>query len=97
MITFADILKYQFLKIMETLITSFERLLKHTNTDFVRYLYSNVAWNNRLVGINTIFEVGGKNKSSSQIKNVENAYIAADNIETGFANKIPLWLFGFLY
>jgi len=46
---------------------------------------------------NIVFEVGGKNKSYSQIKNVENAYIAADNIETGFANKIPLWLFGFLY
>jgi len=46
---------------------------------------------------NIIFEVGGKNKSNSQIKNIENAYIAADNIETGFANKIPLWLFGFLY
>jgi len=46
---------------------------------------------------NIVFEIGGKNKSNSQIKNVENAYIAADNIETGFANKIPLWLFGFLY
>jgi len=46
---------------------------------------------------NIIFEVGGKNKSDSQIKGIENAYIAADNIETGFANKIPLWLFGFLY
>jgi len=46
---------------------------------------------------NIVFEVGGKNKSNSQIKNIENAYIAADNIETGFANKIPLWLFGFLY
>jgi len=44
-----------------------------------------------------IFEVGGKNKTNSQIKNIENAYIAADNIENGFANKIPLWLFGFLY
>ena len=44
-----------------------------------------------------VFEVGGKNKSSSQIKNIENGYIAADDIETGFANKIPLWLFGFLY
>jgi len=46
---------------------------------------------------NIVFEVGGKNKTNSQIKNIENAYIAADNIETGFANKIPLWLFGFLY
>jgi len=44
-----------------------------------------------------IFEIGGKNKGNSQIKGIANAYIAADNIENGFANKIPLWLFGFLY
>ncbi|MDR2205683.1 MAG: AAA family ATPase [Flavobacteriaceae bacterium] len=44
-----------------------------------------------------VFEVGGKSKSNFQIKNVKNSYIAADDIETGFANKIPLWLFGFLY
>ena len=44
-----------------------------------------------------LFEVGGKNKSRKQIKNTHSAYIVADNIEYGFANKIPLWLFGFLY
>jgi predicted AAA+ superfamily ATPase len=44
-----------------------------------------------------VFEVGGKNKGNSQIKGIVNAYIAADNIENGFANKIPIWLFGFLY
>jgi len=44
-----------------------------------------------------VFEIGGKNKSNAQIRNVENSYMAADNIETGFANKIPLWLFGLLY
>jgi predicted AAA+ superfamily ATPase len=44
-----------------------------------------------------VFEIGGKNKSNAQIKNIENSYIAADELETGFANKIPLWLFGFLY
>lgn len=44
-----------------------------------------------------VFEVGGKNKSFRQIKDVENSYIAADDIEIGFGNKIPLWLFGFLY
>ena len=42
-------------------------------------------------------EVGGKNKDKSQISGIENAFIAADNIEHGFGNKIPLWLFGFLY
>jgi predicted AAA+ superfamily ATPase len=44
-----------------------------------------------------IFEVGGKDKGYKQIKHVSKAYIAADNIEVGFKNKIPLWLFGFLY
>jgi predicted AAA+ superfamily ATPase len=43
------------------------------------------------------FEIGGKNKTVKQIAGLHNAYIAADNITTGFGNKIPLWLFGFLY
>ncbi len=43
------------------------------------------------------FEVGGKNKTNKQIENVPDSYIAADNIEYGRGNKIPLWLFGFLY
>ncbi|PKR80660.1 AAA family ATPase [Brumimicrobium salinarum] len=43
------------------------------------------------------FEIGGKNKTNQQIKSVPNSYIAADNIEYGRGNKIPLWLFGFLY
>jgi len=44
-----------------------------------------------------VFEVGGKNKTQSKMKGVENSYLALDDIETGFGNKIPLWLFGFLY
>jgi len=44
-----------------------------------------------------LFEIGGKNKRFDQIKDVPDSYIAADDIETGFGNKIPLWLFGFLY
>src|SRR5574344_2152297 len=43
------------------------------------------------------FEIGGKNKDFSQIKDIENSYIASDSIEVGFKNKIPLWIFGFLY
>ena len=42
-------------------------------------------------------EVGGKNKSFKQIKDIENSFVVADDIEVGFGNKIPLWLFGFLY
>ncbi len=44
-----------------------------------------------------LFEVGGKNKSFKQIKDVPNSFVIADDIEIGFGNKIPLWLFGFLY
>lgn len=44
-----------------------------------------------------LIEVGGKSKNYAQIKNIVNSYITADDIELGFGNKIPLWLFGFLY
>lgn len=43
------------------------------------------------------FEVGGKNKKFNQIKTVKNSYLAVDDMESGINNKIPLWLFGFLY
>ena len=42
-------------------------------------------------------EIGGKNKSFEQIKNIENSFVLSDDIEMGFGSKIPLWLFGFLY
>lgn len=42
-------------------------------------------------------EVGGANKDGKQVANVENSFIAADNIEYALGNKVPLWLFGFLY
>lgn len=46
---------------------------------------------------NYIFEVGGKNKSFKQIRNIKNSYVVLDDVESGINNKIPLWLFGFLY
>ena len=42
-------------------------------------------------------EVGGKNKTTKQVKHSGEYLIAADDIETGFGTKIPLWMFGFLY
>jgi len=44
-----------------------------------------------------LIEVCGRKKGFSQIKNQENAFLACDDIEHGALNKIPLWLFGFLY
>jgi predicted AAA+ superfamily ATPase len=43
------------------------------------------------------FEIGGKNKTGKQLKNVSDGYLALDNIELGFGNQIPLWLFGLMY
>ena len=43
------------------------------------------------------FEVGGKGKTFKQIADVPNSFVVNDDTEVGFGNKIPLWLFGFLY
>jgi predicted AAA+ superfamily ATPase len=57
--------------------------------------YSNIG--DFKIDDNFIFEIGGKNKSFKQIKDVPNSFVVADGIEVGFGAKIPLWLFGFLY
>ena len=43
------------------------------------------------------FEIGGKDKSFKQIKDAKEGFVVSDDIEIGFDNKIPLWLFGFIY
>lgn len=43
------------------------------------------------------FEIGGKDKSDYQIRSLKNGLIASDDIEIGNGNRIPLWMFGFLY
>ena len=63
-------------------------------------IYQNIKYSNIgdfIVDDKYIFEIGGKNKSFKQIKDIENSYVVSDCIEIGFGNKIPLWLFGFLY
>ncbi len=50
-----------------------------------------------LIDDSCLFEVGGKGKSFKQIRDIDKSFVVADNIEVGFGNKIPLWLFGFLY
>lgn len=42
-------------------------------------------------------EVGGRSKDGKQIAGVANGYIASADEEYVLGNKIPLWLFGFLY
>jgi len=63
----------------------------------VKHMLSYPEKGDFLVDNKYTFEVGGRNKTIRQITGIENAFIAADDIEFGFQNKIPLWLFGFLY
>ena len=42
-------------------------------------------------------EVGGEDKSFSQIANLPNSYVLADNMETAIGHKLPIWIVGFLY
>ena len=44
-----------------------------------------------------MFEVGGKGKSFEQIAGVSDSFLAVDDTDVGYGNRIPLWLFGFLY
>ena len=46
---------------------------------------------------NYIFEIGGKNKTTKQIKGLDNSFVVRDDMEIGSNRIIPLWLFGFLY
>jgi hypothetical protein len=44
-----------------------------------------------------LFEVGGRRKRFTQIKDMPDSYVVADDLEVGTGNRIPLWLFVFLY
>jgi hypothetical protein len=50
-----------------------------------------------LVDNTFLFEIGGKNKTRKQILDFDKAFLVKDDIEIGFQNSIPLWLFGFMY
>lgn len=50
-----------------------------------------------LVNHKYLFEVGGKNKTFDQLKGAHDSFLAIDDVETGFGDRIPLWMFGLLY
>ena len=60
-------------------------------------VFASTLKHDSLVDDHYLFEVGGPKKSFNQIKDVENSFLAIDGVEFGRGNKIPLWLFGFLY
>lgn len=50
-----------------------------------------------LVDEKYLLEIGGKAKTFKQVADIPDSYFVADDEETGVGNRIPLWLFGFLY
>lgn len=44
-----------------------------------------------------IFEIGGKNKDYTQVRNIKNAYLAKDDFLYKTNTSMPLFLFGLLY
>ncbi len=65
-------------------VVPFHKVNLHPNTDF-------------FIDEHYSIEVGGKNKDYNQIKTTSDSYLAVDDIAIGHRNKIPLFLFGFLY
>jgi predicted AAA+ superfamily ATPase len=63
----------------------------------VRHQVTAPKYGDFMVDSTYVFEVGGTSKTNKQIQGVPNAYLAIDGIEGGVGNRIPLWLFGFLY
>ncbi len=65
-------------------VSSLHKISLHSQTDFLIDDYYSI-------------EVGGATKNFDQIKNLDNSYLVVDGIPVGYKNKIPLYLFGFLY
>ena len=80
---------------------------ENTNIGNMRetFFLNQMSVNNRVVSSNkadfTIgeytFEIGGKNKDKKQIVELDNAFVVKDDIEYGYQNTLPLWMFGLNY
>jgi predicted AAA+ superfamily ATPase len=93
---------------LENSNTSYALVSANTDIGNIRetFFFNQLSYNHKVEYVNSgdfmvddklTFEVGGQSKTEKQIKHVKNSFVAADNIEYGFKNKLPLWLFGFLY
>ena len=72
---------------MKTLYQKFEILLQSTSTDFKRYLYNQISWDNRLIGIIGARGVGKTTMVLQHIKeNLDSKkalYVSADDMYFG--------------
>ncbi|MGD9993265.1 MAG: ATP-binding protein [Salinivirgaceae bacterium] len=69
---------------MKTLYQKFETLLKNTTTDFKRYIYNNVSWDSRMIGIIGARGVGKTTMILQHIKEKLDSkkalYVSADDM-----------------
>lgn len=78
----------------------FVNQVKNSNTIHTKLIENTVELSSKgdfIINSLHTFEIGGKGKGFKQISELESGFVVADDIEVGFKNKIPLWLFGFLY
>lgn len=61
------------------------------------YSFSLLLQGDFLIEDKYFIEVGEKGKGFKQIKDIDNNFVVTDDVEIGSGNKIPFWLFGFLY
>lgn len=81
--------------------------IKTVNQEAMETFFVNSLWKDHVVNQNgkeQIYSVDNKMqfkicdaKSDKKIKYQDNCYYARYNTEVGLGNKIPIWLFGFLY
>ena len=45
----------------------------------------------------TVYELMSEGKTFEQIADIADSFLAVDETDVGYGNRIPLWLFGFLY
>ncbi|MGE0090605.1 MAG: ATP-binding protein [Bacteroidales bacterium] len=68
---------------MDKLFEQFHRLLKETNTEFIRYMYSEINWKNRMIGLTGPRGVGKTTLVLQHIKqrlnSAETLYVTAED------------------
>jgi hypothetical protein len=91
---------------MKTLINEYRKRLEFISNLRETFFFNqpqnvgdvtNTKWGDLVFDGKYIFEAGDSNKKFTQIADIPNSYLAIDETEIGFGNKIPLWMFGLLY
>ena len=77
----------------------FKPKVLRVNSVFLKkcWLYAATAQDDFKVDAKYTFEIGGRSKGFSQIADVDNSYVFADDRDMPVGAKLPLWMLWFLY